>query len=687
MSEILSNIVVEQTSINFSPNNNNLNVTPEAIQLNIFTGAAPSAGQSSNGELLYNNTNLIDGVPNTSFASGNLTLGNVANIKITGGVNGYVLQTDGAGNLDWTAMTGNGGGNGAPGGANTQIQYNDSGAFGGNSGFTFNEVSGNVAIPGNLSVVGNIFGLVANANYANFAGTVLTNAQPNITSVGTLGNLAVTNDINSSALTTGFITLNGNMNSNGTIAAFFFNGNGNPLFGLNGSNVIGAVANANFATTAGTVTTNAQPNITSVGTLTSLNVTGNITNANNISATNTIFANAANITANLRAGNANLGNLATANFFSGDGGLLSNINAANVVGNLSRIANGTSNVSIPTANGNITFSAGGVANIAVISNTALITSNLRLNSSIISLGANTPSNISDVVIIGNAAGNSLTGSGSVVIGSAAGQSLPGAVEGQNNVIIGAEARKFTSGNVSVTIGSLAGRNSNAAGSVFLGYSSGLAANGIGSVGVGYGALETSSSPYQVAIGYEAGANKAANLAADGAVAIGYRAARAGQGISSIAIGNDAAPSGQKNYAISIGQDAGGFDQGNSAIAIGQSAGGNQQTAAIGIGLNAGGINQGANAIAIGSGAGAINQANTSIAIGTNITANGVNSVAVGSYIDMTANNSIALNGTGVSFTANVANALFVKPIRDVTSVAGFTVALYYNPTTGEIGYK
>lgn len=31
-----------------------------------------------------------------------------------------------------------------PGGSNTQVQFNDSGAFGGNSGFTFNKATGNV---------------------------------------------------------------------------------------------------------------------------------------------------------------------------------------------------------------------------------------------------------------------------------------------------------------------------------------------------------------------------------------------------------------------------------------------------------------------------------------------------------------------------------------------------------------
>jgi hypothetical protein len=281
MSEILSNIVVEQTSINFSPDNNNLNITPEAIQLNIFTGASPGAGQSLNGELLYNNTNLIDGVPNTSFASGNLTLGNVANIKITGGTNGYVLQTDGAGNLDWTAMSGNGGGNGVPGGANTQIQYNDSGAFGGASGFTFNEVSGNVAIPGSLAVTGTI------------SGTLTTAAQPNITSVGTLTSLAVTGNISAANITanTGIFTGNGS----GLSAIAGANVTGAVAFATTanavaGANVSGTVANATFATsagsatTAGTVTTNAQPNITSVGTLSSLAVAGNIAGGNLVSA-------------------------------------------------------------------------------------------------------------------------------------------------------------------------------------------------------------------------------------------------------------------------------------------------------------------------------------------------------------------------------------------------------------------
>jgi hypothetical protein len=66
-------------------------------------------------------------------------------------------------------------------------------------------------------------------------------------------------------------------------------------------------------------------NTTTIGTAFSAaaNVTGNVTSGN--VTTGIVAANTANITGNITSGNANLGNLATANFFSGDGGLLTNI--------------------------------------------------------------------------------------------------------------------------------------------------------------------------------------------------------------------------------------------------------------------------------------------------------------------------------------------------------------------------
>jgi len=126
---------------------------------------------------------------------------------------------------------------------------------------------------------------------ATTAGTVTTAAQPNITSVGTLTALTVTGNTTSGNLLTG-----GLVSAAGGVTAASFTGNGRALTSLNAGNLdIGTVPSARLsgtytitvsgaATTAGTVTTAAQPNITSVGTLTALTVTGNITGGNLITA-------------------------------------------------------------------------------------------------------------------------------------------------------------------------------------------------------------------------------------------------------------------------------------------------------------------------------------------------------------------------------------------------------------------
>ena len=228
-------------------------------QINGSEGNLNISGAEAGEILSFDGTNWVNAGGN---AGGLINLGSNANVRITGGVNGYVLQTDGTGNLSWTTQTG-GGGSGVPGGSVGQIQFNEDGAnFGGNTGFTFDYTTGAVGIPGALSVSSTLTGTrlisniatgtaplvvtsttqVANLNVATagVAGTVTTNAQPNITSVGTLTSLVVTGNITS-----------GNVYANsGTIGAGLLTG---------------------------TLTTAAQPNITSTGTLTSLTVTANVT--------------------------------------------------------------------------------------------------------------------------------------------------------------------------------------------------------------------------------------------------------------------------------------------------------------------------------------------------------------------------------------------------------------------------
>jgi len=107
----------------------------------------------------------------------------------------------------------------------------------------------------NLQIVGNLILTGAGGSYfppaaqATVSQYVAYAAQPNITSVGTLTSLEVLGNINA-----------GNANLGNLAIANVFSGT------LNGSAVSANIAN--------TVAVNAQPNITSLGTLTALNVTG-----------------------------------------------------------------------------------------------------------------------------------------------------------------------------------------------------------------------------------------------------------------------------------------------------------------------------------------------------------------------------------------------------------------------------
>jgi hypothetical protein len=240
MSDVNLDFTVSNNSIGFTVQPNDITITPTDIQLSFYTAPAPAAA-GLNGELQFNLGGILGGISNVTSDGGNVTFANVSNINIGGGNNHYYLQTDGTGNLTWAVGTGNMQGNGTVAGANTQIQFNDGGAnFGGNAGFTFNKINGNVDIPGNLIVVGNIFGNAQTAYLANFATVANSVAGANV--FGEVSFAAVANSV----------------------------------AGANVSGFVANATNANNASYAGNITIGAQPNITSVGTLTSLSVSGNI---------------------------------------------------------------------------------------------------------------------------------------------------------------------------------------------------------------------------------------------------------------------------------------------------------------------------------------------------------------------------------------------------------------------------
>ena len=129
-------------------------VEPFGLYGGLSVGIPPIAIINDNGVATLNGLQ-VNGLSN---------LGPVGKIYIAGGVNGYFLQTDGAGHLTWAPGTGGNGGNGNPGGANSQVQFNNAGTFGGDAGFTYDNVNNRLSVSGNISAI-NI--LSDNYLYAN----------------------------------------------------------------------------------------------------------------------------------------------------------------------------------------------------------------------------------------------------------------------------------------------------------------------------------------------------------------------------------------------------------------------------------------------------------------------------------------------------------------------------------------
>ncbi len=126
------------------------------------------------------------------------------NLDLSGSNISNVANITSAANVTASFFIGNGssltGVTASPAGSNTQIQFNNAGAFDGNSTFTINTATGVLAAPnfsGNGASLSSITGANVTGQVGNalVAGTVYTNAQPNITSVGTLTSLTVSGNL------------------------------------------------------------------------------------------------------------------------------------------------------------------------------------------------------------------------------------------------------------------------------------------------------------------------------------------------------------------------------------------------------------------------------------------------------------------------------------------------------------
>lgn len=287
MPEITATFVVEPYNILIDAETPGVNITPTATNLNIFTGVVGATGSTgatgpigatgpSGGPTGATGATGPTGPSIDISDEGNLIASNVANINFTG--NGVLATAVG------NAVTVN-------------ISGETNRIFNGNSNVSIPAANGNVII----SVVGVSNVVVVSDLGMNIAGRL------NVTGNANIGNLSVTGNANIGNIGTGIVTASGNItganlitggvvsatgnitggnvnagsgiiSTTGNVNAGNINVNANGDITLSGtdSQISGAnLVSASYLT--GTLTTSAQPNITSVGNLTSVTVVGTST--------------------------------------------------------------------------------------------------------------------------------------------------------------------------------------------------------------------------------------------------------------------------------------------------------------------------------------------------------------------------------------------------------------------------
>jgi len=355
---------------------------------------------------------------NTSYYTGlPVHLGTIANVKIGGGATGYVLETDGTGNLNWTSkgslytnITGL-----TPDTSNTfgilanavVMRVANTTPYTNGSYITITGVNG----VSNSSINSNSFYIKLANDFPTSGNTILftTSDLANANAV-VIGSLTYTNSPNAIA-TSSLTGSGGGANAGGSVNTIQFNDsgvlNGSANFTITGGNVVSLTGNFSASNVAGgnlvsanyfngTLTTAAQPNITSTGTLAGLVVAGNITPS-------------ANITYNL-GNNTNRFNdlyLANSTIYIGSQTISANATSVIVSGNL--VANITGNVS------------GNVATAGTVTTAA--------QPNITSVGTLTSLSVSGNATVGNISATNHTGTTVSVTGNVTGANINGTFYG------------------------------------------------------------------------------------------------------------------------------------------------------------------------------------------------------------------------------------------------------------------
>jgi hypothetical protein len=294
------------------------NVTTDATNNSVATSGNITAGNLASTGLASAATLLVSGTSN---------LGAIGNITITGGAANRVITTNGSGVLSFTDVT-TLTGTVSSATANQLAYYTGSTTVSGHANLTWTggnlltvtgnisstniSASGEITITGNANV-GNIGATNANLSAATITGNLATG---NTSAVLFTGNVSGVSGVFSGNATfgninsvSGILGVSGNITGGNLITTGFLSASGNANVGNIGAN------NAVFTSISGTLTTAAQPNITSTGTLSSLTISGNVTAQANVLVTSNITAGNINSVSGILSvtGNANVGNIGATN--------------------------------------------------------------------------------------------------------------------------------------------------------------------------------------------------------------------------------------------------------------------------------------------------------------------------------------------------------------------------------------
>ena len=377
------------------------------------------------------------------------------------------------------------------------------------------------------SVAGaNVTGTVANATYAVSAGSAGSANTANTANIANIANVAysvaganvsgtVANATNAQFANLAYYAFgNGIIGSVATANTANTANIANVAYSVSGANVVGAVANATYAVSAGSANTANIANIANVAySVAGANVSGTVANATNaqyanlayfaygngivgqISTTSNIIggniSTVGNVTGNFFIGNgsqltgvvatdigvlANLsvtgnaqignvrtagqvsatGNVTTGNYFVGNGAFITGI----VASAGSELLNGSSSVRIGGANANVTVSVNAVSNVAVFTTGGMSTTgNIIANANVLANG--------QISALGNVTGNYIFGNGALLTGVitsvaninngtsnvtvvSSGGNITVGVNGSGNVVVFANTGAYVDGVVSAS---------------------------------------------------------------------------------------------------------------------------------------------------------------------------------------------------------------------------------------------